>query len=126
MTTPATQIYTFLLAGIIISFFWPLNMIYVFLLTRAYIRDNSDLFNSFYNETMDQIKNSIQLVKIMFTKLNKAADNNASDGIEVINSNNDVEVIKEVIPEHSEYELRRRNKSPDIDSDDGDEIRDTI
>ena len=89
MNTPNTQLYIFLFSGFIISFFWPINMLYVFLLTRAYNRDRTNLFDSFYKETIDLFKNTIILIKILMKKFN---NDNSTKVDENKNENEKVDV----------------------------------
>ena len=66
-----TQLYSFILLGLVLAFIWPINMLYTFLLTRAYIRDKTNLFKSFYEEIIEQGNNTMTLVNQFIKNVNQ-------------------------------------------------------
>ena len=129
LSSPNTQLFLFTIFGVFISLMWPINLVYVFLLTRAYSKDNTNLFKSFYSESICQTKNTIALIKLAIDKLSKKPEQSRKD------NSKDKDLAKEDIDQDSVSEkttnrdvndnvdgLRKRN----IDNNDLDGDVDTI
>ena len=106
------QFYTLLLGGMLLSFMWPINLLYVFIVTRAYVRDKDKLFQSVFLETKEQTNNTIRFIKTLSEKLDNKQKSKAK--------NNDItknkeDVIGDNVKSDSEsnnsptYNLRKRN-----------------
>lgn len=67
--SPQVQFYTLLLGGMLLSFMWPINLLYVFIITRAYMRNKDKLFQSAFLETKEQVQNTVELIKTLSEKL---------------------------------------------------------
>ena len=116
MNSPKTQLYSLILLGIIVSFMWPINLIYVFILTRAYSRDHNNLFQSFYLESVSQGKNTIDLIKEFINKVkqdnlnntkNTKNDKKTDSDDASLNDKSDITVNSD--GDNTEPELRKRN-----------------
>ena len=110
------QLYSFLFLGLIVSFFYPFNLIYVFLLTRAYSKDSTNIGKSFYEESITQFKNIIFLVNMIITKYNNHPTNISSKS-----QNKDSLVENDSLVEKSnkiqESNLKKRHFISNTDSD---------
>ena len=80
------QFYTLLLGGMLLSFMWPINLLYVFIVTRAYIRDKDKLFQSVYIEAKEQTHNTIRFMKNLNEKLNNKTKNTTTKAEDIDNS----------------------------------------
>ena len=119
-----TQLYSFILLGFLLAFIWPVNILYTFLLTRAYIRDKTNLFKSFYEETIEQGKYTINLIKLAVDKLNKKSGQSRKDNMQkkelskkAINQDNMSEKTSNRDVNDKESIRKRNIDNKDLDSD---------
>tara|TARA_B100001093_G_scaffold324605_1_gene309791 strand:- start:316 stop:717 length:402 start_codon:yes stop_codon:yes gene_type:complete len=122
LMTPQVQLYSFILMGLVINFIWPLNMLYVFLLTRAYSRDKSNLFKSFSEETMEQSKNTISLIKRLIKHISEKPKNKSEPNEEKESKSDNAEDSNEntenLDNNSDESSLRKRkNTNSEYDED---------
>jgi hypothetical protein len=111
-----TQLYSFLFLGFIVSFFYPFNLIYVFLLTRAYYKDSTNIGKSLYEEIIIQFKNIIILVNMAISKYNNHPTN-ISDKSQNDESLVENESLVEKSDKIQESTLKKRHVSSNADSD---------
>lgn len=110
--SPQVQFYTLLLGGMLLSFMWPINLLYVFIVTRAYMRNKDKLFQSAFLETKEQVQNTIELIKTLSEKLDNkkkskpenkdTRENEKDDNGDKVKSDNETS-------DSTKYNLRKRN-----------------
>ena len=105
-TTPTVQLYIFIFLGLVLSLFWPVNMLYVYLATRAYISDSENLFNSFCLECKSLFFQTVTVTKTLIKKFN--SDPKKRDKESSSNTKIDTEITTNT-SESNDEGLRKRN-----------------
>ena len=119
-TTPTVQLYIFIFLGLVLSLFWPVNMLYVYLATRAYLSDSENLFNSFCLECKNLFFQTVTVTKTLIKKFNsepkkenKESSSNIKEETEITTNNS----------ENNDEGLRKRNNVSSLSDS---EPKDTI
>ena len=118
-TTPTVQLYIFVFLGLVLSLFWPVNMLYVYLATRAYINDSEHLFNSFCQECKNLFFQTVTVTKTLIKKFNSDVK---TDRKSEVKTKKDTEITTNTNDSNIDGLRKRNNTSPLSDS----EPKDTI